>query len=233
MYQVSFFFVLKVEINFRELIRKNSGRVCVKGFFGMACFMEKIWLWSGVSRLSIRQSAEAAWRGSLGGPAFVSRSQWGTSLLLGARFIAWSLRNPFFRGLSTEPEAFWGMSGVSGLQQALRPDPLLKKPCATVIRSLARATNIFGSKSCCQRKQHTSASCGTTAWIWSGVSRLSKWQSAEAAGTDARKAYHQRYAAETDLFLKLQGSVFPVFNPCRRFIAWCLGTSFQENTDGA
>ena len=37
------FFVLKVVINFRELIRKKKlGRVWVKGSFGMTCFMEKI-----------------------------------------------------------------------------------------------------------------------------------------------------------------------------------------------
>ena len=33
-------FVLKVEIDFRELIRKTSGRVCMKTF-GISCFMER------------------------------------------------------------------------------------------------------------------------------------------------------------------------------------------------
>ena len=33
---------MKVAIDFRELKRKKPGRVCVKGVFGMTCFMEKI-----------------------------------------------------------------------------------------------------------------------------------------------------------------------------------------------
>ena len=44
MYQVSLkiFLVLKVAVDFRELLRKKLERVCMKGVFGMTSFIENI-----------------------------------------------------------------------------------------------------------------------------------------------------------------------------------------------
>ena len=50
------------------------------------------------------------------------------------RFFAWSLMHLLFRGMPTEPEAFWGMPGASGLRSCA--ETTLKRPCATLVRLL-------------------------------------------------------------------------------------------------
>ena len=52
------------------------------------------------------------------------------TLLGGARFIAWRLRRPFFRGMPTGPEAFLGMPSVSGTRPCIRTH-LKKALCHT------------------------------------------------------------------------------------------------------
>ena len=78
-----------------------------------------------------------------GAPWLASSSFWGPSPLAltplgGARFIAWRLRHPYFRGIPMGPEAF--------LES---PDPQ-KRPCATLVQlvGLATNTNILTTRDC-------------------------------------------------------------------------------------